>query len=180
MGFLTELLADFLASLTTHGATSIKKRLPHLLIGFFSIALATGLLLVYFFVLVPVPKESYYVATIKYSKCYAVGPKEDRSIVLEAGDKKYYIGYSLWRTNFSEKQVINALNAASQATVWLVSADANIVKGISAPDFDIKPSVGYARDEADRGILLWMAAFFGGMGILVISVALFSKSYEND
>jgi hypothetical protein len=115
--------------------------------------------------------EEYYVTTIEYDKCYAAGSKKRIEIVLEANNEKYTIAKPIW-TQYSpdEWAVLKSLCRSTSGTIWLLSKDSRLIRGISTPTFKIDPSVGVEAEKSRRRVGLWMALFSFGIGIVLIVV----------
>jgi hypothetical protein len=158
----------------THKLASSGKKSSYYWLGSGGIILSGVPVLIYFFMGQPLPPEKYCVADIEYTACYLEGDKGDRSVILDAGSKKFSIYYWLWHKEYHEKDVIDMLSKSSQARIWLKSKNDTKIKGIRSTYFRIDPSKGYEWDKSNRKSLLWIGAGLLLWGLLVIVYARFS------
>jgi hypothetical protein len=175
------LIADILTNISTEMgvvvASSWKRKLPFVFPGSFFILLSALILLIYFYVYIPVPAENYYKTEVKYSRCYTKGSREDKSIILEANGKAYGLYSSLWRGEYTDEEALQLLSNTNTATIWLELKDDTDIQGITTSLFSIDPAVGAEHEKGGRNAFMWMASIFGGLGVVLIVGVLFSKEY---
>ena len=173
---IAEIIFNTLTAVGIGRATACRKKLPHYLLGCFSIFLSSMVLL-WYYLDHPVPKEQFQAVQISYSNCFAEGSKDTRNIVLESGDKRYVLPYYLWQEEGrKEGEVVAALKRSSQAMVWLEPGQSKFVSGVETATFKIDPSIAEEWDKSNRNAALWVSAGFFGMGLLLIVVVRFSKT----
>jgi|SRR5215510_3116413 len=172
---IAEIIFNALTAVGIGRATACRKKLPHYLLGCFSIFIS-GLCLLWYYLYHPVQKEQFQAVQISYSNCFAEGSRDDRRIVLKSGDKDYVIEYRLWQKRHKEGEVVAALKQSSQAVVWLAPGQSKFVSGVETATFKIDPSIAEEWDKSNRNALFWMFAGFFGIGSFLIVVVRFSKT----
>ena len=160
----------------THKLASSGKKSNYYWLGAAAIILSGIPILIYFFIGRPLPPEKYHVADIEYTACYLEGDKYNRSVTLDAGNKKYSIFYWLWHEEYKDEDIVNALSKSSQARIWLISNDDTKIKGIQTAYFRIDPSKGYEWDNTNRNSLLWISAILSSLGLLIIVAVRLSRA----
>jgi hypothetical protein len=173
--FLAELIFRTLTAVGIGRATACRKKLPHYLLGCFSIFIS-GLCLLWYYLYPPVPREQFQAIRISYSNCVAEGSRDDRRIVLKSGDKDYVLQYWLWKKRHKEAEVVAALKQSSEALVWLATSENHDLRGLETATFRIDPSVGAEWDRSNRNAARWLSAGFFGAGLLLIAVVRYSKT----
>jgi hypothetical protein len=178
MNFLSELLNDLIIYLTAGRFSTSPRKATFFILGFLELIISMAALIVYSLVLTPSSAERYYVTTIAYSQSYLTG--SNKSVVLQAGNTKYFIDHYLWKDKCSGRQVVDALSNSTEATVWLKERNSHAIKGISTSGFNIDPTVGEEADNANRRAVLWLAVLFFALGAACVIAGFTIKPRDPD